>query len=151
MNCLANSFIGSAATKITVHGFGDLRVGWIRRLREQSGSGHNLSGLAIAALRNLFGDPGLLQDMETIGAETFDGYDIFPGDLRDGSRAGANGRTFHVHGACTAEARAATKLGSRKLKRVSQTPKAKGSQEPQFTFLSVPFTRSVMSAIKFGG
>ena len=43
---------------------------------------HDLAGLAVAALRHLLGDPGLLQRMAAVGRQPFDGGDGFAFDQR---------------------------------------------------------------------
>jgi hypothetical protein len=60
---VANAEVGGTTAGIAGHGFVDIGVGEVRLLREQCGSGHDLSGLAVAALRDLFSNPGLLDQM----------------------------------------------------------------------------------------
>jgi hypothetical protein len=52
-----------ATAEITGHGFVDIGIGGMRFLNVQRGGGHDLSGLAVAALRDLFSDPGFLDRM----------------------------------------------------------------------------------------
>ena len=58
---LLDARIGHAAAEIAVHMRDDFILGRIGILRQQRGRLHDLAGLAVAALRNLLGDPGLLQ------------------------------------------------------------------------------------------
>ncbi len=67
MNRLANPFIGPAAAQVAIHRLRDLLIARIRRLRQQSRRRHDLPRLAVAALRNLFRNPRLLQHMQPIG------------------------------------------------------------------------------------
>src|ERR1700691_5425175 len=53
VNGFANAEICAAAANVAVHGGVDIRVGGMRIFREQGGGGHHLSGLAIAALRDV--------------------------------------------------------------------------------------------------
>src|SRR6516165_2758933 len=49
-----NPLIGSTAADIGRHERGNLLLAWVRCFREQGGGRHDLSALAVAALRNLF-------------------------------------------------------------------------------------------------
>src|SRR5512133_2741471 len=53
VNRLADADIGAAAAEIAVHGGVDIRVGGFGSFGEQGRGGHDLSGLAIAALRDV--------------------------------------------------------------------------------------------------
>src|ERR1700728_5289994 len=53
VNGFADAEIRAAAADVAVHGGVDIRVGGMRILREQGGGGHHLSGLAVAALRDV--------------------------------------------------------------------------------------------------
>ena len=66
MNRFANTGIGSAAAQIAAHGLIDIRVGWIRLPREKRSGGHDLSGLAVPALRHINFDPRTLNGMAGI-------------------------------------------------------------------------------------
>src|SRR5262249_61136235 len=48
----ADSRVGAAAADVTVHGLVDLRVGGVRCPLQQRGRGHDLTGLAVTALRH---------------------------------------------------------------------------------------------------
>ena len=61
VNGLADAGIGSAAAEIAAHGDVDIGVGGVRIVREESGGGHDLAGLAIAALGHIMGFARLLQ------------------------------------------------------------------------------------------
>src|SRR5467141_2434370 len=60
-NRTVNPLISTAPADVAGHGGVNVGVGRIRMLRQQRGCGHQLPGLAVAALRHLFGDPGELQ------------------------------------------------------------------------------------------
>ena len=55
--------IGAAAADIGAHMFDDLGAVGLRIMRQQVGGAHDLAGLAVAALRHPFGEPGLLHRM----------------------------------------------------------------------------------------
>ena len=63
MNGAADALIGAASADVAVHGAIDFGVRGFWRLRQQCRRGHDLSGLTVAALRNLFCNPGRLQRM----------------------------------------------------------------------------------------
>jgi hypothetical protein len=58
-----DSGISSASADIAIHGIINILVGRIRILLEQSGSRHNLTGLAVATLRDIVFKPCLLYGM----------------------------------------------------------------------------------------
>src|SRR6202040_2200681 len=68
------------------------------------------SGLTVAALRNLLGDPRLLQRMVALGAEAFDGGDLLAGDVAERSLAGSHGFTVDVNRAGATQAGAAAEF-----------------------------------------
>src|SRR5437660_3166817 len=102
VNRLPDSIVSSAAADVRRHEFGNLRVGGMRRLGQQCGRSHDLPTLAISALRNVFGNPGLLQCVKATRAETFDGRDVLACSLRNSHRAGASQRAIDMDGACAA-------------------------------------------------
>ena len=69
MDCFANPFVRTAAAQVAVHRLCDLLIGRIRRLRQKSRRCHYLPRLAVAALRNFFGDPCLLQRVQPVRAQ----------------------------------------------------------------------------------
>src|SRR5712691_2630980 len=60
LDSLADSHISTAATDVPRHGGVDIAIGRVGVGGEQRRCGHDLAGLAIAALRYLQRDPGLL-------------------------------------------------------------------------------------------
>jgi hypothetical protein len=71
---------------------------------------HDLPGLAVAALRNLLGDPRLLQRVVALGAEAFDGGDFLADDVAERSLAGAHRFAIDVNCASATQACAAAKF-----------------------------------------
>src|SRR5438132_14233352 len=74
--------IGAAAADVAIHVGVDLIAGRLGILFEQGRRLHDLAGLAIAALRDLLGDPGLLQRVARVRRQTFDGCDLLAADIR---------------------------------------------------------------------
>src|SRR6266851_1909846 len=72
------------------HGFVDILVGRFRFSLEQRGGRHDLTGLAIAALRDVDGGPSFLHGMRRVWGEALDGDDAVGGlHVSDPDRAGA--------------------------------------------------------------
>src|SRR3989442_14825606 len=83
LDSLADSHISAAATDVPRHGGVDIAVARVGLGGEQRRRGHDLAGLAIAALRHLQIDPGLLNLLAgRRPADGFDRGDLFPGDRR---------------------------------------------------------------------
>src|SRR5260370_20319244 len=64
---LTDSLVRAAAADVAAHGIVDIGVGGVGLFRKQRYRGHDLSRLAVAALRNVFFHPGLLYGMAAIG------------------------------------------------------------------------------------
>src|SRR5437660_9161761 len=112
VNRLPDSIVSSAAADVRRHEFRDLRVGGMRRLCQQCGCRHDLSALAISALRNVLRNPGLLRCVKAIRAETFDCCDVLSCGLRNRHGTRASQRTVYMDTACAAVSRAAAELGA---------------------------------------
>src|SRR6476646_8527170 len=67
-----NADIGAAATEIAGHPGTDLVVARLRRLCQQRGGGHDLAGLAVAALLDVDVLPGDLHRMTAVSRQTLD-------------------------------------------------------------------------------
>jgi hypothetical protein len=76
MDRAADSLIGSTATENAIHGRIDIGVGRIGFLRKQRRRHHDLSGLAVSALRDMHLDPGDLQGVASVGRKTLDRKDF---------------------------------------------------------------------------
>src|SRR5687767_11488814 len=63
MDRLANARVSAAATDVAAHRLIDIRVGRFRVLFQQRRGGHDLAGLAVAALGHVDLDPRLLHRM----------------------------------------------------------------------------------------
>src|SRR3954453_17625443 len=97
MHGLADALIGAAAADIGHRGV-DVGGGRLRVFLQQRCRGHDLAGLAVAALRHVDRGPGLLHRMRGIGREAFDCDDLVAG-LHRGKRdrAGALHLAVDVH------------------------------------------------------
>src|SRR5271155_5264090 len=60
MNGFANALVGAATADVAAHGVVNVGIGGIGFFGGQRDRGHDLAGLTVAALGNVFGDPGLL-------------------------------------------------------------------------------------------
>src|SRR5262249_8814709 len=89
---------------------------------EELGGLHDLARLAIAALRYLLGDPGLLQGMAAVGRQPFDGGDRLAFDELDRHRAGAHRLAVDMDRAGPAGGNAAAELGAGELQVLAQDP-----------------------------
>ena len=79
MNGAADAEIGAAAADVACESFIDIRIGGRRIFREQGRGGHDHADLAISALRDLIFEPGLLDRVEAILGQAFDGGDADTG------------------------------------------------------------------------
>src|SRR6186997_1085326 len=94
---LADPLVGAAAADVG-HRLVDIGVGRFRLLLQQRGGGHDLAGLAVAALRHVDRGPGLLHRMRGIGREALDGDDLVAClHGRERERAGALHFAVDVH------------------------------------------------------
>jgi len=112
MDRLPDSIISSTAADVRGHKFRDLRVRGMWRLAQQGCRSHDLPALAISTLWNVFGNPGLLQCVKAIRAETFDGHDVLACSLRNSHRAGASQGAIDMDGACAAVSGTAAEVGA---------------------------------------
>src|ERR1700736_6314447 len=113
VNGLAHLLEG-AATAVIRNGFINVLVGRLRLLLEKRCHRHDHSALAIAALRNVVGDPRLLNLMEgAVAGESLDGGDLLANGFTDHHAAGAHRDAVNVDGAGSALCHAATVFRSR--------------------------------------
>src|SRR6266581_9507611 len=111
-----------AAADVAAQRAVDLAVRRPGRPREERGRGHEHARLAVAALRDLLGDPGLLQGMAAILGEPLDRGDLAAGHGAHRSDAGAPGLAVHVDGAGPAERDPAAELGAGEAEGVADDP-----------------------------
>src|SRR6516165_4109409 len=88
VNRLAHLLKGAAAADVG-DGFVDVLVGRLRLVLEECRNRHDHTALAIAALRDVVGDPGLLDLVQgAVVRQAFDGGDLLAGDFADRDAAG---------------------------------------------------------------
>jgi hypothetical protein len=122
MDGFADALVSAAAADVAAHGRVDVCVSGIGFLGEERDGGHDLAGLAVAALRDVLGDPSLLDGVAAVGGETLDGGDIFASHTRDRGDAGARGFAVDVHGAGSAEGHAAAEFRAGHIESVAKDP-----------------------------
>src|SRR5215510_4127612 len=104
-----------------------LRLGRLRIALEQVGRRNDHAVGAVAALRGLLVDEGLLQWMQLVeGAEPLQRGDLVLAELRDRHHAGAHGRAVDEHRAGPALRQAAAELGAVKLEIIAQHVEQRG-------------------------
>src|SRR6266566_245064 len=96
VNRTADALIGAAPTDVARHGGINVGIGRVRFFRQQCGRGHQLSGLAVAALWHLLRNPGRLQRVIRRWRQAFDRRHLFAPDARHRRDAGTNGLTVEV-------------------------------------------------------
>src|SRR5260370_10847668 len=122
MNGLADALVRAATADVAANGIVDVGVGGVGFLGKQGDGGHDLSGLAVAALRNVFFHPGLLHGMAAVRRKAFDGGDFLARDAGNRGDAGTGGFAVDVHGTGSAERHAAAELGAGHIQGVTKHP-----------------------------
>src|SRR5438093_3692878 len=122
VNRAPNAVIGSAATDVSRHRLCNLFIRRMRILGQQRGCGHDLSALAVAALRNFFRDPRLLKRIQSVGGESLDCGDALSRNLGDQRGTRAHRSPVHVHRASATETGTAAELRATEFQRVAQHP-----------------------------
>src|SRR5829696_1754817 len=112
VDCLADLLEGPATADIG-DGLVDILVGRLRLLLEKCCDRHDHAALAITALRNVVGDPGLLHLVQgAIAGEAFDRGDLLARRFADRDAAGAHRDPVDMHGAGAALCNAASVFGA---------------------------------------
>ena len=94
----------------------------VRIFGQKRDRGEDLAGLAIAALRRVRLDPGLLHGVQRVRAEALDGRHRLARDRADRRLAGADRLAVDQYGAGAAQAGAAAELRADQAKFVAQRP-----------------------------
>ena len=103
----------------------DVGVGRLRLLLEQRRDRHDHAALAVAALRNIVIDPGLLHLVQhAVLREPFDRGDLLAGHRGERHRARAHGDAVDVHGAGAALRDAAAVFRAGQSDLFTQAPRA---------------------------
>src|SRR6266571_2080650 len=123
LDSLADSHISTAAADVPGHGGVDIAVGRVGLGREQGRRGHDLAGLAIAALRHLQRDPGLLDLLAGgCGTDGLDRGDALAGRGGDRRDARAHRLAVEVDRASAAQSEAATEFRAGHPEHVAKYP-----------------------------
>src|SRR5258708_32715795 len=114
--------VGTAAADVAGHGFVNISVGGLGIFFQQDGCTHDLSGLAVAALRNVDFDPGALHRVGVVGGEALSGCDMLAFDAGQRRDTGADGATVEMDSAGAAECHAAAEFCPGQTKRIANDP-----------------------------
>src|SRR5580692_3828809 len=118
----AYALVGSAAADVG-HRRVDFGIGRLRLVLEQGSRRHHHAALAIAALRHVEIEPGLLYRVQlAVLRQRLDGGDLLGADRSDRDLARARGDTVDVYGAGAALGDAATIFGAGQADRVADDP-----------------------------
>src|SRR5437899_7228457 len=120
----ADACTGAAAANVARPRLVDIAVGGRGVLRQQRAGGHDLAGLAVAALDDLEVEPRLLDLLaDGCGADALDGRDGMADRGAHRRDARSSWYAVEVHGAGAAQCGAAAELGASHLEQVPQDPK----------------------------
>src|SRR5580704_12293969 len=114
--------IGAATADIAIHVANDVVAARILVRRKQRRGLHDLPGLAIAALRHLQIEPGLLQRMVAVGRQALDGGDVLARHHGDRRLARAHRLAVEMHRAGAAHAGAAAVFRAGELEVLAHNP-----------------------------
>src|SRR5471032_127524 len=119
----ADAGVTGAAAHIAGHGAMNVGIRGLGLLAQKRRGIHDLARLAIAALRHVHIDPGLLQGMEfSILRQAFDGGDFLVADLRNRRLARPHRRAVDMYGAGAAGADAAAIFCAHQPEMIAQHP-----------------------------
>src|SRR5260370_31081640 len=108
VDCRAHLLEGAAAADIG-DGLVDVLIARLRLFLEQGRDRHDHSALAIAPLRNIIRNPGLLHLVQRVaGGETLDAGDLLADGIADRHAAGAYRRAIDMNDTGAALCNAAT-------------------------------------------
>src|SRR5437879_8615086 len=121
MNGAAQRLIRAAAADIGNTRV-DVGVGRLGKGLQKCSYGHDLPGLAVAALGNAFFDPRALYRMVVVRGEAFDGDHLRAIESTDRHRTGPHGGAVNMHRASAALRDTATEFCARQTDNVAQHP-----------------------------
>src|SRR6266850_6538621 len=123
LDSLADAHISATATDVPRHGGVDIAVGRVGLGGEQCRCGHDLAGLAVAALRHLQLDPGLLNLFAGgCGTDGLDRGDALAGRGRDRRDARAHRLAIEMDRARAAQSEAATEFRAGHSEHIAKHP-----------------------------
>src|ERR1700728_2074391 len=121
MNGAAQTLISATAANIGDIGV-DIGIGRTGKLFEERDRGHDLPRLAVAALRNVFRNPGALHRMAIVRGEAFDGGNLRAIKGADWHRAGAHRLAVDMHRTGAALCDAATEIRAGQTDDIAHDP-----------------------------
>lgn len=122
MNRVFDALITAAAADVAGHRFANLIVVGLGIFGQQGSGLHDLTGLAIAALRDIDLAPGLLNRMIAGGMQAFDGDDLTSDNVGNRGDAGAYCLFIDHHGAGSAERLAAAEFRAGQADFITEKP-----------------------------
>src|SRR4029077_10237332 len=117
-----DALVGAAAADIPAHRAVDLVLGRVLAGGEKRRGLHDLTGLAIAALRHIQGAPGLLHRVVALRIEALDRRHRAAGDVAYRGNAGARRRAVDMDGAGAAQCHTAAVFCAGKSELVPKIP-----------------------------
>src|SRR5829696_9565289 len=118
----ANAVVGGAAAEIAAHRRVDVRIGRFAILGQEADRRHDLPGLAIAALRHVKLDPGVLNRLRDFAADALNRRYGLAGGIRDRRLARAHGLAVEMDRAGAARRDAAPVLRAREVEEIPESP-----------------------------
>jgi hypothetical protein len=122
MDGVFDALVSAAAADVARHRLSYLVVGRFWIFHQERGRLHDLTGLAIAALRNIQFAPGLLNRMVAGRVKAFDRGDFAADHIGNRRDAGAHGVLVDHNGAGAAERLAAAKFGACQAHLIAEKP-----------------------------
>lgn len=127
MNRFFDAGVSPATANIAAHKGLNFLVRRVRIGFEQGSGGHDLSRLAVAALRHIYFEPCFLDGVISIFGQPFDSRDRrFFADGRYGRGTRPSRHTVQMHGASPAHRHATAVFGADHLQVVAQNPEQRG-------------------------
>src|SRR5204862_4407727 len=114
------------AAEIARHRLDDLAARRMGLGAQQRRGGHDLTGLAVSALRHILLDPGALERMRAVARQALDGEHLLVAERRDRQLARTHRRAADVHGAGAAETAPAAVFRANERQGVAQNPEERG-------------------------
>src|SRR5436190_7627118 len=122
MNRAADALIRPTTADVPRHAVVNVCIAGICILTQQDGSGHNLSGLTIPALRDILSYPRLLQRTREVRRQPFDSHDFFARRTGQCRYTRTHRLAIKVYRAGATQCHATAELGSSELKFFPQHP-----------------------------
>jgi hypothetical protein len=119
---LANAKVGGTAAEVSHHGFVDVVIVGMSPLGKQGCGRHDLTGLAVTALRDLLTNPSLLHGVQTVHGEPLNGDNPLSSSSSNRCLAGTRCDPVEMDGACSAEPDATAVFCPSHAKQIAEYP-----------------------------